>query len=130
MLCQVRQMLLKYKQVCVRHLPHLFTNSVSGNMLWFGWSRQKKRHAATSPPAGVWRRMEKKKQKPVGQDKGSWTEQQTKGNSNNNNTDKENAQSKTESTEQHSPPAAAACSRAATEFPPPSSPPPERSIES
>jgi len=62
MLCQVRQMLLKYKQVCVRHLPHLFTNSVSGNMLWFGWSRQKKRHAATSPPAGVWRRKRSKNQ--------------------------------------------------------------------
>jgi len=33
--------------------------------------------------------MERKRQKLVGRDKGSLTEQQTKGNSNNNDTDKE-----------------------------------------
>jgi len=34
--------------------------------------------SATPPPAGVGRRMERKRQKLVGQDKGSLTEQQTK----------------------------------------------------
>jgi len=34
---------------------------------------------AAPPPAGVWRRMERNWQKPVGRDKGSLTEQQTKG---------------------------------------------------
>jgi len=45
----------------------------------FGCSRQQKRHAAAPPPAGVQRRMERKRQKQVGQDKGSLTEQQTEG---------------------------------------------------
>jgi len=45
----------------------------------FGCSRQQKRHAATPPPARVQRRMERNRQKPVGRDKGSLTEQQTKG---------------------------------------------------
>ena len=46
----------------------------------FGLSccRQQKRHAAAPPPAGVWRRMERNRQKLVGRDKGSLTEQQTK----------------------------------------------------
>jgi len=48
-------------------------------MLWFGCGRQQKRHAATTPLAGVWRRMERNRQKLVGRDKGSLTEQQTKG---------------------------------------------------
>ena len=48
-------------------------------MFWFGCSRQQKHHAATPPPAGVWRRTERKRQKLVGQDKGSLTVQQTKG---------------------------------------------------
>jgi len=34
---------------------------------------------AAPPPAGVWRRMERNRQKLVGLDKGSLTEQQTKG---------------------------------------------------
>jgi len=35
-------------------------------------------HSISPPPAGVGRRMERKKAKPVGWDKGSLTEQQTK----------------------------------------------------
>jgi len=38
--------------------------------------------------------MGRKRQKLVGPDKGSLTEQQNKGNSNNNNTDEENIQNK------------------------------------
>ena len=45
----------------------------------FGCSRQQKHHAAAPPPAGVWRRMERKRQKLVGRDKGSLTKEQTKG---------------------------------------------------
>ena len=48
-------------------------------MLGFVCGRQQKRHAAVPPPIGVWRRMERNSQKLVGQDKGSLTEQQTKG---------------------------------------------------
>ena len=48
-------------------------------VLWFGCGRQKKRHAAAPPPAGVWRRMERNRQKPVSRDKGSLAEQQTRG---------------------------------------------------
>jgi len=57
----------------------------------FGFScrRQQKCHAAAPPPAAVRRRMERNRQKLVGRDKGSLTEQQTKGNRNNNDTDKE-----------------------------------------
>ena len=61
----------------------------------FGCCRQQKRHAAAPPPAAVRRRMERKRQKPVGRDKGSLTEQQTEGNSNNNDTDKEKTQQRT-----------------------------------
>jgi len=39
----------------------------------------KKGHVAAPPPAGVQRRKERKRQKLVGRDKGSLTEQQTKG---------------------------------------------------
>jgi len=54
-------------------------NFLNGNyLLWFGCGRQQKRHAATPPPTGVWRRMEINRQKPVGQDEGSLTERQTK----------------------------------------------------
>jgi len=45
----------------------------------FGCHRQQKRHAAARPPTGVRRRMKRKRQKLVGRDKGSLTEQQTKG---------------------------------------------------
>jgi len=48
-------------------------------VFWFGWGRQQKHHMAAPPPAGLWRRMEGNRQKPVGRDKGSLTEQQTKG---------------------------------------------------
>ena len=48
-------------------------------VLWFGCRWQHKRHAAAPPPAGVRRRMERKRQQLVGRDKGSLTEQQTKG---------------------------------------------------
>jgi len=57
----------------------------------FGCRWQQKRHAAAPPPAGVWRRMERKRQKLVGRDKGSLTEQQTEGNRN-NGTNKEKTQ--------------------------------------
>ena len=50
-------------------------NACSG----FGCGRQQKRHTAAPPPAGVWRRMERNRQKLVGRDKGSLTEQQTEG---------------------------------------------------
>jgi len=43
-----------------------------------GCSRQQKRHVAAPPPAAVQRRMERNRQKLVGWDKGSLTEQQTK----------------------------------------------------
>ena len=45
----------------------------------FGCCRQQKRHAVAPPPAGVQRRMKRKRQKQVGWDKGSLTEQQTEG---------------------------------------------------
>jgi len=61
----------------------------------FGCRRQQKRHAAAPPPAGVWRRMKRKRHKLVGRDKGSLTEQQTEGNRNNNDTDKEKTRQKT-----------------------------------
>ena len=50
-----------------------------GSCFGFGCHRQQKRHAAAPPPAGVLRRMERKRQKLVGRDKGSLTEQQTEG---------------------------------------------------
>jgi len=45
----------------------------------FGCGRQQKCHSAAPPPTGVQRRMERNRQKLVGRDKGSLTEQQTKG---------------------------------------------------
>jgi len=48
-------------------------------VLWFVCGRQQKCHAAAPSPAGVQRRMERNRQKLVGRDKGSLTEQQTKG---------------------------------------------------
>jgi len=44
-----------------------------------GCHRQQKRHVAAPPPAAVRRRIERKRQKLVGRDKGSLTEQQTEG---------------------------------------------------
>ena len=58
----------------------------------FGCRRQQKSHAAAPPPAGVRRRMERNRQKLVGRDKGSLTEQQTEGNRNNNGTNKKTQQ--------------------------------------
>jgi len=57
-------------------LKHLLRPQV---VLWFGCGRQQKRHVAAPPPAGVQRRMERNRQKLVGRDKGSLTEQQTEG---------------------------------------------------
>ena len=48
-------------------------------LFWFGCGRQQKRHATAPPPAGVQRRMERNRQKLVGRDKGSLTEQQREG---------------------------------------------------
>jgi len=48
-------------------------------MFWFGLRPATKAHAAAPPPTGVRRRMETNRQKLVGRDKGSLTEQQTKG---------------------------------------------------
>ena len=48
-------------------------------VFWFGCGRQQKRHAAAPPPTGVRRRMERNRQKLGGRDKGSLTQQQTKG---------------------------------------------------
>jgi len=48
-------------------------------MLWFDCDREQKHHVAAPPLAGVRRRMERNRQKMVGRDKGSLTEQQTKG---------------------------------------------------
>jgi len=58
-------------------MTHLLISALL--LLWFGCGRQQKRHTATPPPAGVRRRMERNRQKLVGRDKGSLTEQQTKG---------------------------------------------------
>ena len=70
--------------------------------LGFGCRRQQKHHTAAPPPAAVRRRMERERQKLVGRDKGSLTEQQTEGNRNNNDTDKEKTrQNQTRSPEQH-----------------------------
>jgi len=48
-------------------------------ILLFGCGRLQKRHAASPPHAGVRRRMERNRQKLVGWDKGSLTEQRPKG---------------------------------------------------
>jgi len=61
----------------------------------FGCRLQQERHAAAPPPAGVRRRMKRNRQKLVGRDKGTLTEQQTEGNRNNNDTDKKKTQQRT-----------------------------------
>jgi len=76
-----------YKQLCPAIL--LITCEASGRnkrltvysqrLLWFGCRQQQKRHVATPPTAGVWRRMERNRQKLVGRDKGSLTETVNKG---------------------------------------------------
>ena len=53
--------------------------NLNGCLLWFGCGRQQKSHAAAPPPAGVRRRTERNRQKLMGRDKGSLTEQQKKG---------------------------------------------------
>jgi len=98
-------------------------------MFWFGCSRQQKHHAATPPPAGVWRRTERKRQKLVGQDKGSLTVQQTKGTG--TTTIQMRRKHNTNCRTQRAAFldwTAAARSQAAREFPPPRSPPPEPSM--
>jgi len=66
-------------------------------MLWF-WPRlESKDHTvilSSLSPAGVGTRMERRRQKLVGQDKGSLTETANKANSKKNSTDKENIQNK------------------------------------
>jgi len=62
--------------------PVFFSKTVTkytGPVFWFRLHWQQKRHAATPPPARVRRRMKRNRQKSVGQDKGSLTEQQTEG---------------------------------------------------
>jgi len=54
-------------------------HSVTKQLLWFGCSQQQKHHGAAPPPARVRRRMERNSQKLADRDKGSLTEQQTKG---------------------------------------------------
>jgi len=62
--------------------------------------------------------MERNRQKLLGRDNGSLTEQQNKGKRNNNDTNKENTQNKTvEPRERLSPTTAAARSQAASPFP-------------
>ena len=56
-----------------------FSKGGHSQVFWFGCGRQQKRHMAAPPPARVRRRMERKRQNPVGRDKGSLTEQKTKG---------------------------------------------------
>jgi len=49
---------------------------MSCTMIYFGCGQQQKCHVATHPPAGVRGRMERNRQRLVGGDKGSLTEQQ------------------------------------------------------
>jgi len=102
---------------------------INAQLLWFGCGRQQKRYVATPPPARVRRRMESNRQKLVGRDKGSLTEQQTKGtvtttiqikrkHNTNHTTQRAALPDRTDAT----------CSRATSEFPLPSSPPPEPSM--
>jgi len=98
-------------------------------MFWFGCGWQHKRQGAAPPPAGVRRRMERDKQKLVGRDKGSLTEQQTGG------TGTTTIQIRRKHNTNHTTQRVAlpdqtnaARSQAAREFPPPSYPPPEPSM--
>jgi len=73
--------------------------------------------------------MERNRQKPVGQDKGSLTEQQTKGTGKTTIQITRKTQRKPHDPESRSPgPDWHPHSRAVSEFPPPSSPPPEPSM--
>jgi len=94
----------------------------------FGCSRQQKHHAAASPPAGLRRKMERNRQKLVGRDNGSLTEQQTKGTGTTTIQKREYTEptGRTEPLSRTEPPLCP--SRAASELPPPSSPPPEPSM--
>ena len=84
-------------------------------------------HAATPPSAGLRRRMQRNRQKLVGQDKGSLTEQQTEGTG---TTIQMRRKHNTNRTTQRAalPDRTAARSRAESEFPPSSSPTPEPSM--
>jgi len=57
----------------------------------FDCHRQQKRHAVTPPPAAVRRRMERKRQKLVGRDKGSLTETANRENRNHRITESQNS---------------------------------------
>ena len=101
-------------------------------MFWFGCSRQQKRHAVAPPPARVRRRMERNRQKTVGRDKGSLTEQQTKGTATTtiqkrgiHKTNQQNRARRIQPLSRTAPPL---CAPEPREFPPPSSPPPEPSV--
>jgi len=97
----------------------------------FDCRQQQQRHAAAPPPTGVRRRMERNRQKPVGRDKGSLTEQQTEGTATTTIQMRRKAQHKPQNrarrTEPPSP-TGAVRSRAASEFPPPRSPSPEPKV--
>jgi len=62
--------------ILLRALSNLHSSTVS----WFGcgWQQRTKRLLYHSSPSGVGRRMERKRQKLMGRDKGNWTEQKTK----------------------------------------------------
>jgi len=86
-------------------------------------------HAAAPPPVGVRRTMGRTRQKLVSRDKGSLTEQQTKGTA----TTTTIQIRRIHNTKQHNPESLshrspATRSRAVSEFLPPSSPPPEPSM--
>jgi len=99
------------------------------NMFWFGYGWQQKRLVAAPPLPGCGGEWKETGRKLVGRDKGSLTEQQTKGTvtatiqirrKHNTNRTAQSAILPDQT--------GAACSQAASEFPPPSSPPPEPSI--
>jgi len=84
----------------------------------FDCGRQHKRHAAAPPPAGVRRRTKINRQKLVGRDKGSLTEQHTNG-----TVTIMGQITRKQDTNSHNRPAlpnrtSAACSRVASQFPP------------
>ena len=101
-------------------------------LLWFGCGQQQKRHVAAPPPAGVRRRMERNRQKLVGRDKGSLTEQQTKGTGTTtiqirrkHNNEPHDPDSRSPEQDWRSAPP-----QAVSEFPPHRHPPPEPSVTS
>ena len=83
---------------------------------------------APPSPAALRGRMERNRQKPVGRDKGSLTDQQTKGTITTTTIQIRRIHKKADCKEPLSRPAAAAWSRTSTDFPPRSSPPPEHSM--